>query len=57
MDVDYLKRYPEIPWKKISGLRHHIVHDYEGIIIERVWETITNNLPDLKSKLEQIISP
>jgi uncharacterized protein with HEPN domain len=48
--------HPEIPWAKISGLRHHIVHDYEGIILIRIWDVIENNLPDLKAQLEKIVT-
>lgn len=35
-------KYPDIPWSVVSGLRHRLVHDYEGInwtiIVEVVFE-------------------
>ena len=38
--------YPDIPWNLISGLRHRLVHDYEGInwsvIVEVVFDDICN---------------
>ncbi|PJZ59554.1 DUF86 domain-containing protein [Leptospira adleri] len=43
------------PWKDIIGLRNRIAHDYTGINIFIVYETIKNSLPDFKSKSIQII--
>ena len=54
LDDKYKVDHPEIPWAKISGLRHHIVHDYEGIVASIIWDTITNSLPELKKQLSVI---
>ena len=55
LDDDFKASYPDIPWAQIAGLRHHIVHDYEGIILDRIWDTIENHLPALKEQLKKII--
>ena len=55
MDDDFKVKYPEIPWSQIAGLRHHIVHDYDGIKLDRIWDTIENHIPDFKSQLEGIL--
>lgn len=31
LSSDFVDKYPEIPWSQIAGLRHRLVHDYEGI--------------------------
>lgn len=31
LSSDFVENYPEIPWSQIAGLRHRLVHDYEGI--------------------------
>jgi uncharacterized protein with HEPN domain len=36
---------PEIEWGKIAGFRNVLTHDYLGIALERVWLTITDDLP------------
>ena len=54
LDDEFKAGHPEIPWAKISGLRHHIVHDYEGIVASLIWDTIVNNLPELKKQLTSI---
>ncbi len=39
------KKYPEIPWKKMYGLRNLIAHQYFGVDYEMIWEIAKNNLP------------
>ena len=49
-------KYPEIPWKKMYGLRNLIAHEYFGIDYEMIWEISKKNLPqnsiDIKNILE-----
>jgi len=45
------KEYPRIEWKKISGLRDILVHEYFGVDVEIVWDIVKNRLPDLKKKV------
>ncbi len=44
-----------IPWKKIKGLRNIIVHRYEIIDFEDVWETATTDIPELEVQLCEIL--
>lgn len=48
--------YPEIVWHKIAGMRNVIAHEYLGIDLHLVWETINKHLLPLKKILEVIIS-
>jgi uncharacterized protein with HEPN domain len=54
VDEDFRSRYPEIPWKKIAGLRDVLIHEYFGVSLKRVWRVIKLDLVDLKSKVSQI---
>lgn len=56
LDLDFQKEYPEIPWKQLYGLRNRIVHDYEGVNLKLVWEIISDDLPELKNNLGNIVS-
>jgi len=42
----------EIPWRDVSAMRNHIVHDYFEIDLEKVWEVVNNHLPKLRIFLE-----
>ena len=46
----------EVDWKSIVGLRNVLVHDYLGVNVARIWETIERDLPDLKTKVTTIQS-
>ena len=52
---DFRKTHTGIPWKKIAGMRDILIHDYLGIDIYSVWETIKKDVPDLKAELEKIL--
>ena len=49
-------RYPQVEWRKISGLRDIIAHAYFTIDDQIVWDIIQNKLSDLHNNIEQIIS-
>ena len=34
---DLRRRYPDVPWRKMAGLRDVIAHDYFGIDVQLVW--------------------
>ena len=48
---------PHIPWPAIIGMRNRLVHAYFDIDLDRVWDTITDDLPSLIAELERIIPP
>jgi len=53
---EFMEKYPEIPWMKIITMRNRLTHGYFDIDLDRVWDTIIDDLPILKDLLEKIIS-
>ncbi len=47
--------HPELPWMQMRAVRNKIVHDYRGIELEIIWDTVKNNLPDLKVRVEKLL--
>lgn len=51
-----MQKFPEIPWREMNGLRNRIVHDYEGVNLRLVWEIISEDIPELKEKLQKLLN-
>lgn len=49
------EKYPEIPWKKMYGLRNLMAHEYFGVDHEMIWEIAKNNLPKNQTDLLKVI--
>ena len=50
-------RHPNIPWTQIIGMRNRIVHGYFAIRLDRVWQTVQDDLPPLIAQLEALVPP
>lgn len=47
-------KYPEIKWAEARGMRNYLVHDYFGIRLETLWQTIIHDIPDLKAQIQKV---
>lgn len=48
-------RYPEIPWKRVAGMRDVLIHEYHGVELEIIWKTVREELPPLQPLLEKML--
>jgi uncharacterized protein with HEPN domain len=48
-------KHPEIPWNKIIGMRHILVHGYFEIDLDIVWSAVVNDLTELRRRVTAIL--
>ncbi len=53
---EFRKKYSNIEWAKIAGMRDKLLHHYFGVNLETVWKVIEENIPKLKKDIEDILS-
>jgi uncharacterized protein with HEPN domain len=51
------EKHPNIPWKDIIATRNRLIHGYFDINNDTIWQTLKQDLPNLKKHLEEILSP
>jgi uncharacterized protein with HEPN domain len=54
--ASFRKKYPDIPWTQIAGMRDKLIHHYFGVDIDNVWNVVRDDLPKLEAQLNSIIS-
>lgn len=49
--------HPEIPWRKITGFRNVVDHEYFHIDFRQAWKVASRDIPELTSTLEPLVPP
>jgi uncharacterized protein with HEPN domain len=57
VDAAYRDAHPEIPWRVLAGLRDVLIHQYEGVHLEKVWGAVERDLPRLRDLLVRLLPP
>ena len=50
----FKEKYPQIPWKQITGMRDILIHQYFGVDLNLTWEVIIKEMPKLKKEIINI---
>lgn len=55
LSSDLLSSNPPVDWREVVSMRNVMIHDYFEVNVEVVWDTIKEDLPKLKSQIQDII--
>ena len=50
-------KYPGIPWQDVIGMRNKLIHEYDTVDLDILWDTVSVELPDLIMSLQAIVPP
>jgi uncharacterized protein with HEPN domain len=50
-------QHPDIRWPQIQGMRNALIHEYDEVVAETVWEVVTVDLDGLIAKPEPLVPP
>lgn len=51
---DVKKNFPNIPWKRISGMRDILIHGYFGVDLGLTWKVASEEIRDLRKKVMKV---
>jgi uncharacterized protein with HEPN domain len=55
LNIDFRIKYNNIPWSYMAKLRDKIIHHYQGVDYETIWNIIAQEIPELHFQIESII--
>jgi len=52
---EYRNQYSNIPWILMARMRDKLIHDYDGLDLERIWITVSQSIPTLLNALSPLL--
>ena len=49
-------KYSQIPWSQMAGMRDKLIHEYFGIKLDVLWQTIFKRFPEIKQPLQKLLT-
>ncbi|HDS46385.1 MAG TPA: DUF86 domain-containing protein [Methanomicrobia archaeon] len=49
------RKYTAVAWKEAAGFRDILIHEYFGIDLEAVWDTVRVNIPEFKAQIVRVL--
>lgn len=55
LSMSFRDDYTTVPWSAMAGMRDKLIHDYGGVDIQRVWQTLRESIPPLLELIEPLL--
>lgn len=55
LSQDFRQQHPEIPWREIAGMRDMLIHKYDQVDFDVIWDVVESKLPQLLTLLEPLL--
>lgn len=55
MAPGFIDQHDEIPWARMRAMRNVVIHQYFAVDLEILWTTATEDLPQLKRQIDQLL--
>lgn len=55
LPAEFRQGVPGVPWDKVIGMRHVLVHDYFGIDLNLIWDAVEKDIPALKNEIVKLL--
>lgn len=53
---EFQHAHPEVPWSQIVAMRNRLIHAYFDVDLDRLWDTVADDLPPLVATLERVVA-
>lgn len=55
LSEQFRNAHPDIPWREIAGMRDRVIHQYDRVDLNLVWEAAERDIPQLLVSLEPLL--
>ncbi len=56
LSSEFRQQHSSIPWKEMAGIRDKLIHKYDNVKLDVVWNVIKKEIPVLQEQLEPLLS-
>jgi uncharacterized protein with HEPN domain len=55
LTTEFRSQHADVPWSLIAGMRDHIIHAYDSVDLDEVWNTATSDIPELLARIGPLV--
>ena len=55
LSEEFRHQHPELPWRLMAGMRDKLIHDYDSIDVDQMWDTVQKDIPKVIQFIEPLV--